>query len=170
MLNGGGPYRPAYSIGYGDRLHVTFSGSAAVARRLEKETEPSRIYFGDPDSWIYRDPEMTNEQRTGLAELDSELLIPLSVNHQLIGFMSLGQKSSEEPYSGNDLRLLKSVAAQIGMALEVASLTTSIGLEIAQRERMNHQLEIARKGPHPPFPQLLPPPPAPLYHVPFHPA
>ena len=156
MLNGGGPYRPAYSIGYGDRLHVTFSGSAAVARRLEKETEPSRIYFGDPDSWIYRDPEMTNEQRTGLAELDSELLIPLSVNHQLIGFMSLGQKSSEEPYSGNDLRLLKSVAAQIGMALEVASLTTSIGLEIAQRERMNRELEIAREVQERLFPQLLP--------------
>jgi len=156
MLNGSGPYRPAYSIGYGDRLHVTFSGSAAVVRQLEKETEPSRIYFGDPDSWIYRDPEMTNEQRTGLAELDSELLIPLSVNRKLIGFMSLGQKSSEEPYSGNDLRLLKSVAAQIGMALEVASLTTSIGLEIAQRERMNRELEIAREVQERLFPQLLP--------------
>src|SRR5258708_16127133 len=99
---------------------------------------------------------MTNEQRTGLAELDSELLIPLSVNHQLIGFMSLGQKSSEEPYSGNDLRLLKSVAAQIGMALEGASLTTSIGLEIAQRERENPQLPIAPDVQEPPFPHLQP--------------
>lgn len=156
MLNGSGPYRPAYSIGYGDQLHVTFSGSAAVVRRLEKEIEPSRIYFGDPDSWIYRDPGMTNEQRTGLAELDSELLLPLSVNHKLIGFMSLGQKRSEEPYSGNDLRLLKSVAAQIGMALEVASLTTNIGREIAQRERMNRELEIAREVQERLFPQLLP--------------
>jgi phosphoserine phosphatase RsbU/P len=156
MLDGGGPYRPAYSIGYGEGLHVMFSGSTAVVRRLEKEKEPSRIYFGDPESWIYRDPEMTDEQRMGLAELDSELLIPLSVKDKLIGFMSLGQKSSEEPYSGNDLRLLKSVAAQVGMALEVASLTASIGQEIAQRERVNRELEIAREVQERLFPQALP--------------
>jgi phosphoserine phosphatase RsbU/P len=156
MLDGRGPYRPAYSVGYGDGLHVMFSGDAAVVRRLEKEKEPSRIYFGDPNSWIYRDPEMTEEQRIGLAELDSELLIPLAVKDKLIGFMSLGQKSSEEPYSGNDLRLLKSVATQIGMALEVASLTTSIGHEIAQRERVNRELEIAREVQERLFPQVLP--------------
>jgi sigma-B regulation protein RsbU (phosphoserine phosphatase) len=156
MLDGSGPYRPAYSIGFPDGLHVIFSGDGAVVRRLEKEKEPSRIYFGDPDSWIYRDPEMTDEQRIGLTELDSELLIPLSVKHKLIGFMSLGQKSSEEPYSGNDLRLLKSVATQIGMALEVASLTTSIGQEIAQRERVNRELEIAREVQERLFPQVLP--------------
>src|SRR5207342_565366 len=87
------------------------------------------------------------------------LLVPLSVKDKLIGFMSLGQKSSEEPYSGNDLRLLKSVATQTGMALEVASLTASIGLEVAQRERTNRELEIAREVQERLFPQVLPPVP-----------
>ena len=156
MLNGGGPHQLAYSIGYGNAPpDVTFAANGAVVQQLERERQPSRVYFGDPDSWIYRDPEMTNEQRTGLAELESELLVPFSVKAKLIGFMSLGQKSSEEPYSGSDMLLLKSVATQTSMALEVAGLTAAIGREVAQRERLNRELEIAREVQERLFPQVL---------------
>jgi sigma-B regulation protein RsbU (phosphoserine phosphatase) len=51
--------------------------------------------------------------------------------------------------------LLKSVATQTGMALEVASLTASIGEEIAHRERQNRELEIAREVQERLFPQVL---------------
>jgi len=71
--------------------------------------------------------------------------------------MSLGQKLSEAPYSRADLRLLSSVAAQTGMALEVGRLTMAIGREIAQRERLNRELEIAREVQEHLFPQRLPP-------------
>lgn len=88
---------------------------------------------------------MTEEERCRLAALHSELLLPLSVKDELIGFMSLGQKLSEAPYSSPDLRLLSSVAAQTGLALEVARLNSAIGREIAVRERLNRELEIARE-------------------------
>ena len=47
-------------------------------------------------------------------------------------------------------------AAQTALALEVARLTTAIGRETAQRERLNRELEIAREVQEHLFPQRLP--------------
>jgi hypothetical protein len=99
---------------------------------------------------------MTDEERATLAELEAELLLPLAVKDKLLGFMSLAPKLSEEPYTSSDLRLLKSVAAQTGLALEVARLTTFIGEEIADRERLSREPEIAREVQERLFPQHLP--------------
>jgi sigma-B regulation protein RsbU (phosphoserine phosphatase) len=48
-------------------------------------------------------------------------------------------------------------AAQTALAEEVARLTTAIGREMAQRERLNRELEIAREVQEDLFPQGLPP-------------
>jgi sigma-B regulation protein RsbU (phosphoserine phosphatase) len=156
LLDGGSPYQPAYALGYDPVPKVTFPENAVTVERLKKEREPARVYFQDPNSWIHREPEMTDGERASLAELEAELLVPLAVKDKLIGFMSLAPKLSEEPYTGSDLRLLKSLAAQTGLALEVARLTTAIGEEIAQRERLNRELEIARDVQERLFPQYLP--------------
>src|ERR1044072_6461058 len=66
-------------------------------------------------------------------------------------------KRSEEPYSPNELRLLKLVAAQTGMALENSRLTEAIISEAAQKERLNRELEIAREVQERLFPQEHPP-------------
>jgi sigma-B regulation protein RsbU (phosphoserine phosphatase) len=50
-------------------------------------------------------------------------------------------------------------AAQTTLAQEVARLTTAIGREMAQRERLNRELEIAREVQEHLFPQRLPPSP-----------
>src|SRR5215813_8632296 len=47
-------------------------------------------------------------------------------------------------------------AAQTALAQEVARLTTAIGRETAQRERLNRELEIAREVQQDLFPQCLP--------------
>ena len=156
LLNAGSPYQLAYVFGYDPAPNIVFSENAVTVERLKKEREPARVYFQDPNSWIYHEPQMTDQERASLAELEAELLLPLSVKDKLIGFMSLAPKRSEEPYTGSDLRLLKSVAAQTGLALEVARLTTAIGVEIAQRERLNRELEIAREVQERLFPQHLP--------------
>src|SRR5207249_6680780 len=53
-------------------------------------------------------------------------------------------------------RLLESVATQTGLALENSRLTAEIASEVAQRERMNRELEIAREVQERLFPQELP--------------
>lgn len=99
---------------------------------------------------------MTAEGREQLAQLAPELLLQLLVKDELSGFMSLGQKLSEASYSGSDLGLLNSVAAQTSLALEVSRLTTKISAEAAQRERLNRELEIAREVQQKLFPNRLP--------------
>jgi sigma-B regulation protein RsbU (phosphoserine phosphatase) len=115
------------------------------------------VYLDDPDSWLYREPEVSEEDRAKLSQLQSELLLPLSTRDKLLGFISLGPKLSDEPYSGTDVRLLKSVAAQTGLALENARLMSAIAGEVAHRERLNREVEIAREVQERLFPQTLPP-------------
>jgi phosphoserine phosphatase RsbU/P len=137
--------------------HCISGGSAGTVKLLQKQSEPARVYFDDPNSWLYREPEMTEEDRAKLTQLSAELLLPLSTRDKLMGFISLGPKLSDEPYSRTDLRLLKSVAAQTGLALENAQLISEIADEVAQRERLNREVEIAREVQERLFPQTLPP-------------
>jgi sigma-B regulation protein RsbU (phosphoserine phosphatase) len=157
LLGGVGPYRPAYALGYGVPPDVVFALGAGTVNVLQKQREPARVYFDDPDSWLYREPDVTEDDRGKLAQLQTELLLPLNARDKLLGFISLGPKRSDEPYSGSDLRLLKSVAAQTGLALENARLMSAIADEVAQRERLNREVEIAREVQERLFPQTLPP-------------
>jgi sigma-B regulation protein RsbU (phosphoserine phosphatase) len=114
------------------------------------------VFLSDRDSWLYREEEIGDQERNKLAALRSELLLPLATRNKLLGFISLGPKKSEEPYTGSDVRLLKSVAVQTGLALENAELMREITDEIAQRERLNREVEIAREVQERLFPQKLP--------------
>ena len=71
--------------------------------------------------------------------------------------MVLGPKQSQEPYSGNDLRLLQSVGAQTGLALENSELLAKLSAEAAKRERISRELEIAHEVQERLFPQDYPP-------------
>ena len=156
LTDASGLYQPAYATGFERLPEIAFAREAATIRKLRESREPARVYLDDPNSWIYRTPDMTEQERTRLAALCSELLVPLPAKDKLLGFISLGQKRSEEPYSPTDLGLLQSVAAQTGLALEVARLTSEISAETARRERLSRELEIAREVQERLFPQQLP--------------
>ena len=91
-----------------------------------------------------------------LARMDSRLLLPLPSRKELLGYISLGPKKSEEPYTPSDSRLLRTVAAQTGLALENSRLSEAIAAEIAQRETLHREIEIAREVQQRLFPQSLP--------------
>jgi sigma-B regulation protein RsbU (phosphoserine phosphatase) len=156
LIDGSGPYRPAYALGYSEPPPVVFLESAGTVRQLVETGEPTRVYSDDPDSWLYRRADLAEDERRQLQQLGSELLLPLSAQDHLLGFISLGQKRSEEPYTGSDLRLLKSVASQTGLALENSRLTATVAREVAQREKLNRELEIAREVQQRLFPQKVP--------------
>jgi phosphoserine phosphatase RsbU/P len=156
FLNESGPFRPAFAVGYIRLPDLFFAHDSATVQKLRVEQQPVRVYFDDPDAWIYRLPEMGRSERDMLATLRTELLLPLSTKEDLIGFVALGQKLSEEPYSSTDLRLLSSVATQTALALQVTRLTSAMAQEIAHRERLNRELEIAREVQAHLLPQQLP--------------
>jgi phosphoserine phosphatase RsbU/P len=142
-LKNAGRFELAYG-GYSDPTSVSIAEDSLTAQQLVKSH--AAVRFDDSDSW----------ERDSLESLRPELLLPLSLNRKLIGIMSLGPKQSEEPFTRTDIQLLDSVATQTGLALENSRLTTEIATEVAQRERMNRELEIAREVQERLFPQIVP--------------
>ncbi len=156
LLGSAGFYRPEFATGYASLPAVAFPSKTGTAMVLKSQKEPARVFLNDRDSWLYREDGIGDEERAKLATLQSELLLPLAVRDKLLGFISLGPKRSEEPYTSSDVRLLKSVAAQTGLALENANLVRTVADEVAQRERLNREVEIAREVQERLFPQKLP--------------
>jgi sigma-B regulation protein RsbU (phosphoserine phosphatase) len=74
-----------------------------------------------------------------------ELALPITSGRAQLGVLGLGPKLSEEPYSRADRHLLQTVASQAGLALENVHLTQVVAREAAHRERLHHELEIARE-------------------------
>ncbi|HEX8775240.1 MAG TPA: SpoIIE family protein phosphatase [Pyrinomonadaceae bacterium] len=155
LLRDDGFYRPAHALGYDAPPAVSFPEKSATVHQLRRGSDPLLVYSDDSNSWVYKTPGMDAE-RAMLETLDTQLLLPLTVKEKLPGFISLGPKQSEEPYSSTDLRLLQSVATQTGLALENSQLTAAIASEVAQRERLNREVEIAREVQERLFPQEFP--------------
>jgi sigma-B regulation protein RsbU (phosphoserine phosphatase) len=128
FLDGGDRLEPAYALGGSPSA----DGVASINETMRVRREPIRLQGGE------------------------RLALPLATKDKLIGVMLLGPKKSEEPYSFSDIRLLQNVAGQTGLAIENSQLTEAVAHEVAARERLNRELEIAREVQQKLFPQQLP--------------
>jgi sigma-B regulation protein RsbU (phosphoserine phosphatase) len=138
------------SPGFFPTLPATGTTIANLAR---PKAAPANVYRDDPSSWLV---DATDQERTALADLSTELLVPLPGRNRLVGVIALGPKSSEEPYSRTDRQLLQTIASQTGLALENAELLESLTAELAQRASLNREIEIAREVQERLFPQAIP--------------
>jgi sigma-B regulation protein RsbU (phosphoserine phosphatase) len=153
LLKNGSNFQPAYALGYDRAPNVSLTENGRTIEKL-KTNEPLVVYQDEKDSWINEAAQ--DGERANLRELNSQLLLPFGAKNELSGIISLSPKLSESPYTPTDLRLLKSVAAQTGLALENSRLTEAIVSETAQRERLNTEIDIAREVQERLFPQDLP--------------
>ena len=156
LVSNNSHYASVFELGFDHPAAASFEASAGTVAQLKRDHQPLRVYFDDPRSWIYSEPSIAESEREQLKRLEAQLLLPLAFKEKLIGFMSLSAKRSEEPYSASDVRLLESVATQTGLALENSHLTEAIAAEVAQRERLNREIEIARDVQEHLFPQNYP--------------
>ncbi len=127
--------------------------SSATISTLSLAKSPEAVYRDDSSSWLV---DASDAERMALQDLSTELLVPLPGRNRLIGVMALGPKRSEEPYSRADRQLLQTVASQTGLALENAELLETLTSEIAARERVSREIEIAREVQERLFPQSYP--------------
>jgi sigma-B regulation protein RsbU (phosphoserine phosphatase) len=153
LLTNGSNFVPAFSLGFDTDPVVSLAGDSKSIRKL---TNNQHIVLYDDMTEVTSTPTMSLNDRDQLRELNSQILLPLSVKNQLSGIISLSPKRSDEPYTASDLRLLRSVASQTGLALENSRLTEAFAKEAAQKERLNAELEIAREVQERLFPQELP--------------
>jgi hypothetical protein len=87
---------------------------------LRWSDEPLEIVLSDPRSPARRLPA---EEREWLECTGAALLVPvLGQDRALIAMIALGERRSEEAYTGEDRQLLASIAAQMGLGFDVARL------------------------------------------------
>ena len=141
--------------GFAQPPGVTFDARSDDIARLKESGRPRRVRVDDPESPLRREP-FAEGFREALAKLDAEMILPLNGKKDLLGMITLGPKKSEEPFSLTDAKLLGSVASQTGLALENSRLMAEIVSEIAKREWIGREIDIARGVQQRLFPQRLP--------------
>lgn len=123
--------------------HVAIPAEGELAHKMLQYRAPTQIYFDDTKSWVHQLP---GGEQSVLRALSAEIMMPLVRNERLLGFISLGQKKSEEPYSPSDLDLLRMVALQTSLCLENCLLIATLSDEIRERERKNADKEAAEQA------------------------
>ncbi len=82
---------------------------------------------------------------SAISPLAADCLVPvLGRDSRLVGLLALGPRLSEEPYSGEDKRLLASVASQTGITLENLRLAEQMAERMEAERRTEYEMEIAR--------------------------
>jgi sigma-B regulation protein RsbU (phosphoserine phosphatase) len=115
---------------------------AGTLSRLSQARAPQSIDWRRPPEWVTR---LDAAEATRLLDLHAELLMPVARQSRLLGFLALGPRRSEQPYSQSDVAVLESVASQTAMALDNARLAETVAREAASREILDHELQIARE-------------------------
>ena len=91
-----------------------------------------------------------------LHEAKVQLLVPLVSQTEMIGFISLSQRLSDQEYSSDDRKFLVDLGIQAAPALRVAQLVRQQQLEFAERQRIEQELKVARLIQQTLLPQALP--------------
>jgi sigma-B regulation protein RsbU (phosphoserine phosphatase) len=93
------------------------------------------------------DPEEVEQAGLGfLKPLAPECLVPVvTLEGRLAGLVVLGMSLSEEPYSGEDKRLLAAAARQAAIVLQSIHLAEKMAERLEVERREAHELEIARQ-------------------------
>ena len=94
---------------------------------------------------------------SNLTMLNPEWLVPiLGRDGHMLGLIVLGTRLSEEPYSGEDSRLLASVAGQAGTALQNIRMAEEIAQNLENERRTAREMEIAKEVQSRLLPQMPP--------------
>lgn len=105
---------------------------SALFMLLRWSDKPLEVFIDDEQSPVARLPQ---SDRMWLASINAALLVPIfaggSDPRPLVGVITLGSKRSEEPYTAEDRDLLRGIAVQMGVALDLSRLRKQAGATIA---------------------------------------
>lgn len=74
-------------------------------------------------------------------QCDFKIFVPIRSKDKVIGVLLLGEKLSEDAFSNDELEFLSTIASQISISVDNALLYE----DLAQQERIKHELKIARQ-------------------------
>jgi serine phosphatase RsbU (regulator of sigma subunit)/anti-sigma regulatory factor (Ser/Thr protein kinase) len=139
------------------RRSAAVERSATPARAVERSTalesplvdiapnDPIIAYFQSAPGAVDIDGlELDSPALRELRSAGVRLVVPLVTQGELIGLLNLGPRLSDQDYSGDDRRLLESLAAQAAPAVRVGQLVREQEVEIRSRERLEQELQVAK--------------------------
>jgi hypothetical protein len=107
---------------------ASLPADSGVITLLRWSDKPLEIFLDDEQSPVARIP---TPDRLWLAGMNAALLVPIfaggSDPRPFIGLIALGRKRSEEPYTPEDRELLRGIAGQMGVALDLSRLRKQVG-------------------------------------------
>ena len=133
------PYLPLHR----DHSAASLPLQSELRTSLIRACAPRIVYFEDRNSWVHVLPQ---QEQDFLTETRAEVLVPFIRKQDLLGFLTLTQKRSEEPYTSVELTLLRSVAVQASLALENLELASTIARETRDSERRIAEKEAAEQA------------------------
>jgi phosphoserine phosphatase RsbU/P len=152
MLRSADRFQLQHSLGFSLNGAFELPGDSPAVLELSRTNSPA-VYYGNGPTRLEPD----HAARTAeFAQMEAEVLLPLPGRSHLMGIAALGSKMSEEPYTPSDLRLLQSIGVQTGLALEVSDLAQCLAEKVAERARIDREMEIAREVQQRLFPQCMP--------------
>jgi tRNA A-37 threonylcarbamoyl transferase component Bud32 len=120
-----GLFEPVASLRVDPQPLAADSGVITLLRWSDK---PLEVFLDDDQSPVARVPPA---DRGWLAAINAALLVPIfaggSDPRPFVGLIALGRKRSEEPYTPEDRELLRGIAVQMGVALDLSRLRKQVG-------------------------------------------
>lgn len=132
----------------GDKPAAALPGTPAIPDGFQvsyDRSDPIVEYFQNAhgvveiDKLTFDSPVLRTMKQAGVS-----LAVPLISQGELIGVLNLGRRLSEQEYSADDYNLLTTLATQAAPSLRVAQLVSEQQQEARDRERIEHELRVAR--------------------------
>ena len=111
---------------------------------------PIILHFSKNDDILTKDQmeimpqfrSLWEQEMDDLVKIGAELLIPMTVQGELVGIFATGPKRSEETYTLDDHLTLSTMANQISVAIQNARLYDKAQMEISEREYAENLLHL----------------------------
>lgn len=141
-----------------DYLETRSDKVPATLARIRKDSPLLQYLSRAGEPWdAYTDPDSVPAFTEVFPSLRPDCIVVFPARSgEMLGLLVLGSRLSEEPYSGEDKMLLRSVASQAGIALENLRLAEEIAERLEAERHAEHEMEIARQVQHKLFPQATP--------------
>jgi phosphoserine phosphatase RsbU/P len=116
---------------------ATLAHLAATSNTLELDGNEPEFDLANTNAMS----KLTAEERQTLRDANAALLLPLKTKEDMPGIIALGPRLGDLPFSGEDKRLLQSVAAAASLALENAQLVERMVAEARRRREIEAENE-----------------------------
>lgn len=121
FLESRGQYRIAHSVGSAPPPELIFTAGSLLVRQLSQGTG-SAVPVADANrgtrTVLFSSiPPLAEAEAARLEAVDAKVLVPLSLEDGLAGFLTIGSKTDGSGYSGSDLRMLERVGQELAACL-----------------------------------------------------